>query len=72
MAPKKTNAAQAPKEKTMGSKNKVTKVWTFEKYKNGKLNLLKAPARFKTLWHLQSSELDRDSVSWRNSRKKVR
>jgi len=45
----KTNTSPARK-KTMGPKAKVTKKpWTYKKYKNGKLDLMNAPARFKLL-----------------------
>jgi hypothetical protein len=48
MAPSKTATKPAPKA-IRDPKSKIGKAWTFAKYRNGKLNLLKAPARFKTL-----------------------
>ncbi|CAA9964471.1 hypothetical protein PTMSG1_07830 [Pyrenophora teres f. maculata] len=44
-------------KKAIGPKSKVTKKpWTYKKYQNGKLDLMKAPARFKVLMTLNATQ----------------
>jgi hypothetical protein len=45
----KKTVPKRPKKSATSRKTKPTKAWTFAKYKNGKLNILKAPARFKNM-----------------------
>ncbi|KAI1588449.1 hypothetical protein Ptr902_10639 [Pyrenophora tritici-repentis] len=61
MAYKKTDPKPATEKpaikKTIGSKCKVTKKqWTYKKYRNGKLDLMSAPARFKVLMSLNATQ----------------
>ncbi|KAF1935111.1 hypothetical protein EJ02DRAFT_439446 [Clathrospora elynae] len=54
MAPKKASTEPIPKEVT-GPKTRVEKAWSFQKYKNGMLNL-KAPACFLKITNNNSTQ----------------